>query len=275
MRIAHLSDLHFGHHDEELAASLSADISSQNPDLVVVSGDFTQIGSRAEFQAASEFLDSLSVPHMAVPGNHDVPMYNLVRRFTDPYAYYREYINSELEPLIVADGVALAGIKTSRRFRWGFNWSNGSISRDQLEDLERRFDSVKSDAVRVVVAHHPLLHPDEMMEKPQKLVKRADRALKTFADLGVKLVLSGHFHMSYLRRYGQPGEVAVNDPQGPRESREGDILVAQTSSTISTRLRGHSNAYNLIDIENGEITIRVREWLEQTWSTREEAMTAV
>ena len=52
MRILHLSDLHFGHHDAALAAGLAADIASQHPDLVVVSGDFTQIGSRSEFAAA-------------------------------------------------------------------------------------------------------------------------------------------------------------------------------------------------------------------------------
>lgn len=275
MRIAHLSDLHFGHHDLALAESLSADISGQKPDFVVISGDFTQTGSRREFAQAATFLKTLSVPFMAVPGNHDVPMFNLLRRFSAPYGHYRDFISDDLEPFVHMKGVALAGLKTSRRFRWGLNWSDGSISRDQLEAMERKFETAPADAVRVVVAHHPLVHPEEVMERKQALVKRADLALETFARLNVRLVLSGHFHMSYVRRYGVPDEVAQSQPTGPRESAVGKMLVAQSSSTISTRLRGHSNAYNLVEIADGNISIRVREWLEQRWTTREEVVTSV
>ena len=60
MRISHVSDLHFGHHDERLADTLAAELATQTPDLVVVSGDFTMIGSRAEFARARAFLDSLT-----------------------------------------------------------------------------------------------------------------------------------------------------------------------------------------------------------------------
>lgn len=272
MKIAHLSDLHFGHHDADLAVSLSADIAGQRPDLVVISGDFTQTGSKREFAQAAEFLARLDVPYMAVPGNHDVPMFNLIRRFIDPYGLYRQFIADGLEPFVIADSVALAGIKTSRRFRWGFNWSDGSISRDQLRALERKFASAPANAVRVVVAHHPLMHPDEVMARPQALVKRADRALETFERLNVRLVLSGHFHMTYVRRYGNEGEVAVADPEGPRQSAAGHMLVAQSSSTISTRLRGHPNAYNLIEIEAAKITICMREWREGAWETADDAL---
>src|SRR5664279_2006830 len=111
MRITHLSDLHFGHHDEQLAQGLAADIATQRPDLVVISGDFTQIGSRAEFEEARAFLDRLPAPFFAVPGNHDVPAVNIVRRFLDPYGYYRRFIAPDLEPFVEIDGVAIAGIR--------------------------------------------------------------------------------------------------------------------------------------------------------------------
>ncbi len=275
MRIAHLSDLHFGRHEVELADSLSADVCGQKPDLVVISGDFAQTGSRREFAEAAEFLKTLEVPYMAVPGNHDVPMFNLWRRFTNPYGYYREYISEELEPTIVTDNVVLAGLKTARRAQWGLNWSDGAISRDQLKALERRFDEAGKDKLRIVVAHHPLMHPDEEMQKHQAIVHRANRALQTFARLNVRLVLSGHFHMSYVRRYGAPGSIAQAEPDGPRQSTAGQLLVAQSASTISTRLRGHPNAYNLIDIEDDTITIRVREWLSESWATREGTLVGV
>lgn len=271
MRILHLSDLHFGHHDEDLAAGLAADIHGQHPDLVVVSGDFTQIGSRSEFEAARTFLDSLEAPFFAVPGNHDIPERELFVRFFDPYRYYREHISEELEPFLELGGVALAGLRTSRRMRAELNWSHGSISRSQLEQLGPRFAAAAPDAVRIVVAHHPLLQPQAVMDSPMRLVRRADLALKTFAEAGVRLVLSGHFHLSYVRRHEHLGEIGEGDLHGPREAAAAPVLVAQASSTISTRLRGDPNAYNLIDIDSDTITITVREWQEGGWVTREKA----
>lgn len=270
MRICHLSDLHFGHHDEQLAGGLAADLTSQAPDLVIVSGDFTQLGTEIEFQAARAFLDTLEAPFFAVPGNHDVPARNLLRRFLDPYGLYRRYIAEDLEPFLEVGPIAIAGLKTSRRLRAELNWAHGSISRRQLGRLADRFSTANPDALRIVVAHHPLMQPDTEVVKRMRLVRRADEALRTFSALGVRLVLSGHFHLSYVRRHA-PGIVREGTPTGLRQASEAPILVAQAASTISTRLRGDLNAYNLIDIADGEITVMVREWRDGHWLTREKA----
>lgn len=267
MRLAHLSDLHFGHHDEDIAQSLAVDIEKQNVDIVVISGDFTQRGIESEFKAARNFLDQLKQPVFAVPGNHDVPQVNLWRRLVDPYKLYKTYISEELEPFLSAFGVALLGLKTAHRFMPGFNWSHGSFSRSQLAKVEQRFSAAPPDAIRVIVAHHPLLYPQGETLR-QQTVWRSDLALETFAKLGVRLVLSGHFHLSYVRLHGGEGEIGQGAPTGLREAATAPILVAQSSSTISTRLRGHANAYNLIDL-GPVIEIDVREWDGSAWRTRE------
>lgn len=269
MRLCHLSDLHFGHHDQRLADALAADIVNARPDLVVVSGDFTQLGTEAEFRMARAFLDALRLPVFAVPGNHDVPARNLFRRFLDPYGAYRRHIAAELEPLLELPGVVLAGIKTSRRARAELNWAHGSISRSQLDRLEQRLRATDPKALRIVVAHHPLMQPEGDVLRPMRLVRRADLALQTFSRLGVRLVLSGHFHLSYSRNHGErPTEAA---PAGLAEAAAAPILVAQAGSAISTRLRGAANGHNVIDIRDGRIELAVREWGGEGWHTVETA----
>lgn len=271
MKLVHISDLHFGHHDPAAAAGLAVDIAGQNPDLVVASGDFTQVGTKQEFIQAREFLDTLHTPVLAVPGNHDVPAVNVLRRLFNPYGLYRRYIAKELEPFLEMGGVAFVGMKTARRARLEWNWGHGTISRDQLDHLEQRFAKASPEAIRVIVAHHPLLFPTQPMIQKTKRVKHADQALETFSTLGVRLVLSGHFHLSYVRKHEAKGTTRQGAPTGLRKSAVAPILIAQASSTISTRLRGEANAYNIIEIGTDHISITVREWLDGKWVTREKA----
>jgi 3',5'-cyclic AMP phosphodiesterase CpdA len=271
MRIAHLSDLHFGRHDQKLADGLAAELDANSPDIVVISGDFTQDGTEDEFEAASAFLEKFRAPVIAVPGNHDVPAKNLLRRFFSPYGLYRKHIARDIEPFLEHLGVAFAGINTARRMRLELNWSHGSIGRDQLRELEETFAQAHPEAVRVVIAHHPLLQPEAVGEVPMRTVGRADLALATFARLGVRLVLSGHFHLSYVREHVHQPAVREGAPSGVRRAAGSPILVAQASSTISDRLRGEPNAYNLIDIDKAadSIAVTVREYADGRWLTRE------
>ena len=90
--IVHLSDIHFGRVDPRLVAPLVDAVRAAAPDLVAVSGDLTQRARRRQFEQARAFLDKLPPPILAVPGNHDVPLFNLPARFLDPFGGYRRHI---------------------------------------------------------------------------------------------------------------------------------------------------------------------------------------
>ena len=55
-RLIHLSDLHFGAHDQQLVDAVEARIDEETPDLVVISGDFTQRARTEQFADACAFL---------------------------------------------------------------------------------------------------------------------------------------------------------------------------------------------------------------------------
>ena len=83
-RIVHLSDIHFGRVDQAVVERVIEKVNEIFPDVVVVSGDLTQRAKTAEFLEAKRFLEKLPKPQIVVPGNHDVPLYNVFDRFFRP-----------------------------------------------------------------------------------------------------------------------------------------------------------------------------------------------
>lgn len=270
-RIAHISDLHFGRIDPVVVEGLAHSLQEAKPDLIVASGDFTQRARHSEFAAARAFLDRMPAPVFAVPGNHDLPAYNLIERLWDPYRRYRRYISPDLEPVWLDGAVGIVGIKSSRRLPFATTWAIGHVGRDQLEQALARLDTMPAGVVRIVVVHHPLLLP----ESPARPLSRhaftggAERALAAFAERKVQLVLSGHLHLSYSRRHTPTREAApaitLPDPgmaevKAAAPAPETGPLVVQAASATSTRLRDEPNAYNLITVTNGHVEVEVHAW---------------
>ena len=130
-RLVHLSDLHFGAHDPRLVEAVESKIGRAKPDLVVVSGDFTQRARTEQFQEACRFLERLrDAGHevLAVPGNHDVPLYDVLRRFLSPLTRYMRYIDDTLCPLQEIPGATVLGINTAR----SLTFKDGRISEEQV-----------------------------------------------------------------------------------------------------------------------------------------------
>lgn len=248
--LAHISDLHFNSIDHAAADGLLRDLTDLHPSLVVVSGDLTQRARAGQYQAAAAFLHRLPTPYLVVPGNHDIPLFNLFSRFLTPLKNYRQYITTDLAPMYCDEEIAVLGINTARSLAW----KSGRISLEQIDDMRARLCSLPADLFRVVVTHHPFIPPPD--GEGINLVGRSVKALDVIDACNVDLLLAGHLHHGY-----------TNDVRSYYRERRGSVVVAQAGTAISTRLRREANSYNLITLEPGSIVIHERHWNGLTFAT--------
>jgi 3',5'-cyclic AMP phosphodiesterase CpdA len=241
--IVHLSDLHFGRVDLALVKPLITVVRDLAPDVVAVSGDLTQRAHTHEFVEARAFLERLPKPQIVVPGNHDVPLYNLLARFGMPLTKYRLHITSELAPFHSDDEIAIAGVNTAR----SFTHKGGRINRKQMEAVRAKLCAASEGVVRIIVTHHPFDVPEGHPERD--LVGRAEMAMRIWATCGADLFLSGHLHLSQVSQTAKRYKIAGHS-----------AIVVQAGTTTSTRGRGEANAFNVIRTARNQVTIEQFQW---------------
>lgn len=241
--IAHLSDLHFGRVDVTLLEPLTEFLQAAKPDVLVVSGDLTQRAKSKQFIAAKAFLDTFSMPKIIVPGNHDVPLYNVFRRFFNPLKRYHQYITTDMEPFFMDDEIAVLGINTAR----SFVFKGGRVNEEQLERVRARLDPLHEKLVKVLVTHHPFDLPAHMDK--DDLVGRARKAMKEFANSGVDVMLGGHMHTS---------EAITTDARYQHGAYS--ALSIQAGTATSTRHRGENNSFNLLRVECDRVEVDEIGW---------------
>ncbi|NYT40721.1 metallophosphoesterase [Sphingomonas sp. R-74633] len=249
-RIAHLSDIHFGANDPAIVAGTEAWLAEQRPDLVIISGDFTQRARVAQFKAAGDYLARLrAAGHklLVVPGNHDIPLYDVVRRFGAPLVRYRRYISEDLCPWYEDDEVAVLGLNTAR----SLTFKDGRLNEDQISRIERLFTNVPATKTRILVTHHPLFAmPIGSGDELSEAVGRHEKAVTAVCQAGVRIALAGHFHRTYAEAARKMVEKA------------GSALVIQAGTATSTRLRNDEpQSFNWIHTHGlDDIELQVIVW---------------
>ncbi len=245
-RLVHLSDLHFGAHDDRIVAAVEERVAELKPDLIVISGDFTQRARTDQFKEACRFLERLREGGnevLGVPGNHDVPLYDVLRRFLSPLTRYRRFIDESLCPFVELPGIAVLGINTAR----SLTFKDGRVSESQVEFIRETFARTDPEVMRVLVTHHPLF-AIPVGEGVERAVGRQELALDAIEDAGVDIVLAGHAHH------------ASSHHASDLMTRAGGALVIQAGTATSTRVREQSQSFNLIDIDGDCVGLTVECW---------------
>lgn len=236
-----ISDTHFGTEQAPVVAALLRFARAQQPSVVVWSGDITQRARRAQFAAARRFADQLQAPRLlVVPGNHDIPLFNLAARIAAPYANFKRVFGDALEPCIATPDWLVIGVNTTRAWRH----KHGEVSRGQIDRVASQLRGARPGQFKVVVVHQPVCVPIE--SERGNLLRGHEAAVQAWAAAGVDVIMGGHIHLPYVIR-----QVVA----GPRAAQA--LWVVQAGTALSSRVRaGIPNSVNLIRQEAGVIIER-------------------
>ena len=254
IRLAHLSDIHFGGENAPAVAAATELLNAGGFDLVVVTGDLTRYAEVAEFEAAVGWLAQVEAPKLVTPGNHDAPYLAWAERIFAPFRRYERAIGPADAQVHQGGGFAVRGLNTARGAQLRLNWSKGQISKRQVRTAAEWFERSDPECIRIVACHHPL---SEMIGGPMTgRVRGGEAAARDFAEAGVDLVLSGHIHAPFAWPY----------PFGDGKT------YAVGAGTLSLRERGVPPGFNIVDIERAAIRVAALGWTGshfepyRTWS---------
>ncbi len=231
IRIAHLSDPHFGTILPGVREGLIDSLKEISPDLILLTGDITQRARREQFREAKKFThDLLPIRMIAVPGNHDIPLFNIFTRFLNPYWGFKNLFKDQLEKDHIHGDVVVTGLNSTSKWRH----VQGDFN---LKRLEKRLrDNRPSAKIHIAAFHHPMDCKKSSDEK--NLLRGRDEAIQVFDRFGVDLIVGGHIHDPF---------VTLSTKRYPDSRRAMVIAVAGTCTSWRTR-PGAPNSFNLIEI---------------------------
>jgi 3',5'-cyclic AMP phosphodiesterase CpdA len=229
--LLHLSDTHFGTEDAPVMAALQALVRQERPSAAILSGDITQRARHEQFAAARAFCDSLHVDHLlTLPGNHDIPLYNVAARLFTPYRAYSRVFGHNLEPELEFADVLVIGVNTTRPQRH----TDGVVSPRQIRRVSDRLHAAPREQLRMVVTHQPacVMRPQDEKDR----LHGGPEAVQAWARAGADLVLGGHIHLPFVI------DVGARAKGSPRS-----MYCVQAGTAFSHRVRHNTpNSVNLI-----------------------------
>jgi 3',5'-cyclic AMP phosphodiesterase CpdA len=218
---------------EEILDAALAMIRAERASFLIVCGDLTKDGERANHEAVAAKLEALAAVGMrvyVVPGNHDVAN-GSARSFAGGTSAPAESVSPEefkrihgkfgYGNAIDADADSLSYVAEPVRGLWllaldSCLWrknrpgkhpvTDGAFSRRTVEWIERTLNAAREQKKAVIaVMHHGVAehYPGNKKYFDMYLVRNFDRIGEMLAGYGVRVVFTGHFHSQdiTIRRY--------------------------------------------------------------------------
>lgn len=237
-RLFHISDIHFGLEDRRALDWVAQCIAREKPDAVAITGDLTMRARHREFTAACHWIKALDVPVTVEVGNHDLPYFNLIERFVDPYRRFRS-IEGVLERELPIPGAKIVPLKTTARAQFRLNWSKGTVGKAALAQTLAAIDALPAGTRAIVACHHPLV---EAGTRGKALTRGGNHALAELARRNVLAVLSGHVHDAF--------DLIHPTANGP--------VRMIGAGTLSRRIRSTPPSFNELTIAGRDVKVLVR-----------------
>lgn len=229
--VLQVSDTHFGTERTQALVALQQLAGELRPDLLLVTGDITQRARPAQFAHAKACFDRLGVPaQLVIPGNHDIPLFDVAARALHPYRRFRQAFGTALEGEFEREDLLVIALNTTRRHRH----KHGEVSAAQVERVARRLAAARPGQLRLVAVHQPVAVPTS--DDCVNLLRGHALAVRRWAEAGVDAIAGGHIHLPYV--------MPLNSrwPELPRP-----VWAVQAGTALSSRLRGGiSNSVNVV-----------------------------
>jgi 3',5'-cyclic AMP phosphodiesterase CpdA len=262
LRIAHLSDLHFlksslpnwlrpslrsiglGEHEPTVLNELLQTLTSESPDIIIVTGDVTSLGDSKSMHAAEIFLQTAvkktGATLIVVPGNHDSILRNLGFGKRRPFNRVFRY---KLYRQISVRGcpVHVFSFDSNRDApKWPLRLSQGHVSRKQFTKFNRHINHINEKSqtsfdrgLKISLVHHhplPIPHKDH---KSFTVMRNGGTFIAHMQGCGMHLVLHGHEHCPYSCTYQYD------------EKHDPTVIVAAGSAS---QVGGEIPSFNVIDV---------------------------
>jgi 3',5'-cyclic AMP phosphodiesterase CpdA len=195
-------------HDSAVLAKIVADMKSQAPDHIAVTGDIANIALADEFLRGRDWLESLGAARDVsfVPGNHDVYVREAALYAARQWgAYMCDDDGVDGFPFVRRRGpVALIGLSTG--VPTAPLLATGWAGTKQLAEFAAVLNALKNENLfRVVLIHHP---PVSQAGRLKRLLD-APILLRVIAAHGADLLLHGHDHVPMINWLKGPNGTRV------------------------------------------------------------------